>query len=245
MKTVDEWSKAFDLLWNNIASGKAPGLNEYEKSIILTEAENALVKDYLSKSSNVWKEGYDDSARRQSDFKSLMMSVRLSQVTDLDNTDNFNTRPSTRYFIFPSDVLIVINEELKVSDTDSDKYYVIVPVSSDEYSRLMMAPYKFPPKDQVWRLISHTGTDGEVSYQTIELIGKFVNSMNLDYRMRYIRKPKPIVLKDLVGGLSVDGETTSMTCELPEHLHDEILQRAVQIAKISWIDGKSDSIPQR
>jgi hypothetical protein len=33
-----EISNQFDILYNNITSDKAPGLNEYEKSVFLTKA---------------------------------------------------------------------------------------------------------------------------------------------------------------------------------------------------------------
>lgn len=36
--TPDEFSNEFDILYNNIMSNKAPGLNVYEKSVFLTIA---------------------------------------------------------------------------------------------------------------------------------------------------------------------------------------------------------------
>jgi hypothetical protein len=38
MDNVTEWSDAFDLYYNNIMSNAAPGLTEYDKSILLTDA---------------------------------------------------------------------------------------------------------------------------------------------------------------------------------------------------------------
>ena len=37
--TTQEFSNEFDILYNNIMSNSAPGLNEYEKSIFLTQAQ--------------------------------------------------------------------------------------------------------------------------------------------------------------------------------------------------------------
>ena len=42
MKNVSEWSLQFDLLYQNITSNKAPGLNKYEKSLFLTSAEYVI-----------------------------------------------------------------------------------------------------------------------------------------------------------------------------------------------------------
>lgn len=43
MKNCEEWENGFDLLYQNITSNQAPGLNAYEKSVFLTEAEFAVV----------------------------------------------------------------------------------------------------------------------------------------------------------------------------------------------------------
>ena len=41
--TLQEFNTNFDLLYNNIASNQAPGLDEYEKSVFLTKAQEELV----------------------------------------------------------------------------------------------------------------------------------------------------------------------------------------------------------
>jgi hypothetical protein len=38
-----EFSNQFDVLYNNIMSNAAPGLNEYEKSVFLTQAQRDIV----------------------------------------------------------------------------------------------------------------------------------------------------------------------------------------------------------
>ena len=243
MKSVEEWEQAFDLLWNNIASDKAPGLEAYEKSVFLTQAQNALVKDYFSANSNTWKQGFDDSTRRQSDFRSLITSKELDEAEDIDDEIMFRSRTTgTKYYKYPTDCLFMLNEELTVTKGEKEKYFTIVPVAYDEYARLMMRPYKYPPKGQAWRLITNSdlsvgGSDETEETHIIELIGNFPNDATLDYRARYITRPSPIILTDLTdSGLSIEGATEPAPCKLPEHLHDEILQRAVLIAKIAWID---------
>lgn len=66
-----------------------------------------------------------------------------------------------------------------------------------------------------------------------ELIGK--TGDNLQYQMRYVRKPRPIILRDLAtefgDNVSIDGVYTKSECELASELHQEILQRAVELAK--------------
>ena len=43
--TLQEFSVEFDILYNNISSNQAPGLTEYEKSVFLTQAQDAIVLD--------------------------------------------------------------------------------------------------------------------------------------------------------------------------------------------------------
>lgn len=230
------WQK-FNILWNNIVSDKAPGLEKYEVSVFLTQAQEALVKDYFSNRSNALAEGFDDSIRRQSDFRTLLSTKALSLVNSAsDSTTDFNTRSTTRHYEYPSDAFLVLNEEVKVTTNNVGKYYTVVPISYDEYARLMMRPYKYPPKGMVWRLLTHTGTASGRSYQVIDLIGNIPTTSAVDYRMRYVKRPSPIILEDLPTGLTIGGEALQMECKLPEHLHDEILQRAVMLAKVAWID---------
>lgn len=69
--------------------------------------------------------------------------------------------------------------------------------------------------------------------QLVEIIGNFPSTPF--YRMRYIRKPSPIVLENLVPySVSIEGVTAVTNCELPDEVHHEILERAVTLAKIAW-----------
>ena len=63
--TTQEFSDQFDVLYNNIGSDQAPGINEYEKSVFLTKAEKQLVREYFERSLNRTEVGFDDSIKRQ------------------------------------------------------------------------------------------------------------------------------------------------------------------------------------
>jgi hypothetical protein len=75
-----------------------------------------------------------------------------------------------------------------------------------------------------------------------EIIGRFVNPDNIQYRMRYVKKPLPILLEDFSSsGLSIDTHTGEygvdedadtnggISCKLPSGVHHEIVQRAVEL----------------
>ena len=55
--TNSEFSNEFDILYNNIMSNQAPGLDEYEKSVFLTKAQDEIVKSYFSPTGNKAMEG--------------------------------------------------------------------------------------------------------------------------------------------------------------------------------------------
>lgn len=76
----------------------------------------------------------------------------------------------------------------------------------------------------------------DLSEQVIEVVSKFEVA---SYYVRYLLKPSPIILVDLPEGLEIDGEATTMGCKLHEALHQEILDRAVQLALTSKGSGEA------
>ena len=89
--TLQEFSDEFDVLYNNISSNQAPGLNEYEKSVFLTKAQNEIVKNYFTSTQggNKYQQGFDDSAKRQIDFSTLLVqeACPLIKVDSKRGTD--------------------------------------------------------------------------------------------------------------------------------------------------------------
>lgn len=362
--TTQEFSNEFDVLYNNIMSNQAPGLDEYEKSIFLTKAQEELVRDYFNSRNVKNAQGFDDSQKRQYDFSTLLSSITLPDFIDtyralsvLDSV-TYNTIFDSRakIYIAPSDLFLVINESIEDS---AKRRYSVLPISYDEYNRLMLKPYGFPLKRQAWRIISDrtsslVGWGGKqvdsatflfkskyfktieiyislssddyiskpnviegdnivrismyipinnlvrywntylvdnsalkkagldkyiyplnqetgnfpssgiteptsftiniapaimesgavVSAPIFEIIGRFTG--DIEYKMRYIKTPKPIILanlSDIQEGLSINGYNTVTECELPLNTHQEILQRAVELAKASY-QGDLSSVIQ-
>lgn len=251
--TAEEFSNQFDLLYNNITSNQAPGLTEYEKSVFLTKAQSEIVKNYFSPQSkgNNLQQGFDDSAKRQADFSTLMKTDDCTQITT-SLPEKIDPRDDTTVWTFPTDVFIVINESIK---TASGKYLQVIPLKYDEYTRLMSKPFKRPLKNQAWRLInSGTTSNGNESEKKVEIITNVGDTIATTggYRIRYVRSPKPIILADL-DGLTIDGykftgqtapagvTKTTSGCEIDPILHEDILQRAVELAKIAWTATGQDN----
>lgn len=363
--TTQEFSNEFDVLYNNIMSNQAPGLDEYEKSIFLTKAQEELVRDYFNSRNVKNAQGFDDNQKRQYDFSTLLSNITLSDfisiyriMSECDLAICYNTVFDSRakIYIAPSDLFLVINESIEDS---AKRRYSVLPISYDEYNRLMLKPYGLPLKRQAWRIISDrtsslVGWGGKqvesaaflfkskyfktieirirlssnisiskpdviegdnivridmtipmdnlinywstylmedkslkkagldkyiypvspetggfpskgiteptsftisiapaimesgavVSAPVFEIIGRFTG--DIKYHMRYIKTPKPIILanlSDIQEGLSINGYNTVTECELPLNTHQEILQRAVELAKASY-QGDLSSVIQ-
>lgn len=259
-----EFSDQFDVLYNNITSNQAPGLNEYEKSVFLTKAQSELVKNYFVPEGNPHQKGFDGNQKRQMDFSLLM---RTFSGTPKNNGKNGNIDPRALIYQLPNDILYIVNESLNYLSATFDVLAIrqVVPLDYEEYLRLMSKPYKEPVKYQAWRLMSkalvYTSSSGTSKGMApvIDVIvtssdkKKYINEdqSRASYVLRYVKKPRPIILTDFSDSfgedISIDGYDGSETdysnsgantewepCELDPSIHEEILQRAVELAKIAW-----------
>lgn len=236
--TTQEFSNEFDVLYNNIMSNQAPGLDEYEKSVFLTKAQLEILKNYFNPKGNKYGQGFDENAKRQIDFSTLITVARPSLYTPTDGYVKFDDR--SQLYKMPSDILLVLNET-GINTVDKVKRLIsIVPMNYEEYARLMSKPWKQPLKNQGWRLFQSTG---EVDFIS-EVVIKY-NSTLTDYKIRYVRRPKPIILANLAdeySNISIEGLKNITECELDPILHPEILQRAVELAKSAYTGDLKSSV---
>lgn len=235
MKTVDEWLQAFNLLYNNIASDKAPGLEPYEISKFLTDAQLSIVIALYKGSFGNAFEATEDNTEYLS---TLVKQASVKDGTIAEVTKASHIVEGSVVYQLPDDILFRTLELCTITkgcrDTSSEFTVAVVPVTQDEFHRTVRNPFKKQNRDRVLRLsmANNASTDGEYSQVLYsELVSDYPIS---DYTVRYICRPKPIILEDL-GLLSIDGETTAQTCLLPESLHQTILAEAVRLAKASWI----------
>lgn len=285
--TTQEFSDTFDTLLNSYntqfqfgeqASKREIVLDEYEKSVLLTQAQDIIVKSYFDGSLNQQGQGFDDSTRRQTDFSSLIKIAKLKPYTPEDSEDSESLEDTDSLFdsrgvLFKmpesigtndtdaegksaTDVLFILNEKLihnvkviilpipsKPHNEDTRKEYTIVPISYREYDREMCKPYAQPMKKQAWRLFQNQVNEFDVVFEVIprEGIKEYTDTISLPngtktyestliYKIRYVKRPTPIVLEDLPNGLNIDGVSKETQCELHPSLHVDILNKAVELA---------------
>lgn len=103
--------------------------------------------------------------------------------------------------------------------------------------KMCSAPSKF---DTFFNSEGRTFTTHVIKVPVAEIIGKFAE-VPPTYQLRFVRNLTPIILDDLDTSYSDDvtlmGMSKRTECELPEECHQEILERAVTLAKLAWQGG--------
>lgn len=161
-------------------------------------------------------------------------------LSDFDNPI-FDPRANTKSIILPDRMMMAINEMATVTRDANDEVnkkedvlLQVIPIKFDEYSRLMSKPYKRPLKYQAWRLINNSQSNkADIIIGPTDVLTKYV--------IRYIERPAPIIVSDL-DGLTIEGVGNQSNCILDGILHEEIVQRAVELAKAAWTSTGQDNI---
>ena len=222
--TTQEFSNEFDILYNNIMSNSAPGLNEYEKSIFLTQAQEALVLDiYRGK----FDENSFESTEEVSDYINTL--VRQSKITDTVEGNGIST--NSVFYQLPNDIWFITYESVILRDNNLDckngQEVIVKPITQDEYYSISKNPFRGANDRRVLRLLSDNKA---------ELISKYgIES----YLIRYLSKPEPIILDNLsTYRVTINGKSEITECKLNPAVHRILLNRAVQLAKSMWASGK-------
>lgn len=243
--TVKELEDQFDVLYNSITSNQAPGLDIYEKSVFLTKAQTDVILSYFNERKNRVFQGYDGSLERQADFSKLTVTHKTIN-TDLADAV-FDTRANNRSVVIPSDVLLVLNEYVRVDRSmavgTKEFRLTVIPMEYTEYNRLMSKPYKRPLHYQAWRLITYNGLNSFPNQVAYDLVVGPSDTI-IDHNIRYIKKPLPIILGDL-DDLTIEGKTyddTKGVIEIDNILIEAVLQRAVELAKASYTGGLAEMV---
>lgn len=221
--TTREFSDEFDTLINANASinlfGTTASLvsfDEYEKSVLLTEAQEEIVKELYS--GKYTGESFEKTEELRRSLDGLVKTCYPSRVTEgiaLDSDSSFFTLPEDLWFITYESVDLVSDAYCSNKRTID-----IVPMRQDEWHRAKRNPFRRPNKRKAVRLDSGNNTAEIISAYPIE-----------NYLIRYLSKPSPIVLVNLEDGLSINGVTSITECKLNTVLHRTILERAVLLGQ--------------
>lgn len=230
MDSVDEWSHEFDLEYDNITSGRAPGLVPYEKSVFLTQGqENTVVALYKGQLGDSF-----EATEEVTSYLSTLVAQSTGTLIGSTAPDYKALSDKSKVYSLPANnVLFITLEECKINTPTGVKIVPVVPVTQDEYFRTIRNPFKKQNANRVLRLAygSSTATTSVSEVRYSELIS---DCDIVEYNVRYLKRPAPIILEDLTGSLSINGQTTAQTCLLPKAIHRLILNEAVRLAKAKW-----------
>lgn len=219
--TTQEFSLEFDLMYNNISSNQAPGLSEYEKSLFLTQAQEALVLDIYS--------GKLGSSFESTEEVTDYLSPLVKQATYTTKVEGKGLDSRSVFFNIDTDIWFKTGEKAIIKDdslkcgNSTEREVDVVPVTQDTLYRTKNSPFRGPNERRILRL--------DCEANKVELISKYPIE---SYTIRYLSKPEPIILDNLPEGLTINDISTPQTCKLSSAIHRAILIRAVSIAKSVW-----------
>ncbi len=237
MEILKELSFEFDIYYNNIMSGVAPGINDYEKSVFLTRAQDELIKEFFSPKKNAPQEGVGDSIERDYIFDTLLKTKSIERGT-IDTSFYKNTISFNK----PNDVLYELSFKLRNNNNER----IVIPIKDSELNRLQSKPYKEPFKGYAYKI---NNKENNKKYEVI--VHRKDYSLNWQLLLRYIKKPEPIILVNLSqveGEYGLDSNTLTIRGERVASLgsltnaYSDILERAVQLAKIHYDSNPESAI---
>lgn len=228
--TNEEFSNEFDSLIRSSSLIKPFGVDEtplefdeYEKSVFLTQAQESIVLSLYNGNLN------GDSFEKTEELRRYLNDlVRTYTTSDKVDIEGEGLTKNSYFFNIPDDVWFITYESIQSQDERlkcaKGSVIEVVPVTQDELHKTLENPFKRPSKRRVLRL--------DIKENKVELISAF--SID-EYQIRYISKPKPIILIDLPDGLTIGKTSTFLgnkktECKLNPAIHRVILEMAVSLA---------------
>ena len=225
---VQELSNLFDTLLQPYITKDISGeqntlaFDEYEKSIFLTKAQEQIVLEL-----------YQELEQSEENRKYLSNLIKTGNYVPIGEQDEtlINSNFKSYKVDISNDILFMIYEQCTLSDENNcinNKIVSVVPTIHDDLDKVLKNPFKSPNSRKVIRL----DFDNK-----IELISKYNIS---NYKVRYLKKPNPIILVALEDNLSINnGDTKVSNGETNPILHERIVQRAVQLAVQSKVKSNN------
>ena len=236
---TQEFSDAFDTLVSSYKRFKdfdnkevldSVEFNEYEKSYFLTKAQDELVIA-LYNGRNVSGESFESTEELRRYLSNLVKEARLLPIT---NTSGLviGIGSNSKFFTLPQDLWYITYEAVDIDGARCNALSPmdVYPVTQDDYNKTKRNPFRGANDRRALRL--------DLSDGVIEIVCKYIVK---NYYVRYLRKPKPIVLVNMPNNLTIDGVGKKSECELHEALHQRILERAVTEALQSKITNNNDN----
>lgn len=242
---INDFSSGFDTLLNSYLRKGNFGdtqpdirLDEYEKSIFLTKAQEEVALA-LYNGKNPFNDSFESTEEMRRYLSDLILEAQLSPFSNFlpdvfDATFDYTFHKKVKKFIgidarsqffkLPDNLWFITYEAVAVGNPQCEgmRTLDVYPIRQDEYHKVKRNPFRGFNNRRALRL--------DLPENYVEIVSKYDIT---DYYIRYLKKLKPIILIDLADDQNIEGETSAIGCELHESLHQRILERAVQTALIS------------
>lgn len=226
--TIDEFSNSFDTLLNSYAlisnfgektSKQTITLDEYEKSVLLTKAQEEIVLS-LYNGKNPYGEAFEGTEELRRYLSNLITEKSLKPITNTSGTP-LGLESKSKFFTLPEDLWFITLESVVIDNSKcgAETIMKVYPVKQDEYQAIRDNPFRGANDRRALRL--------DLSEGNVEIICKYMIAI---YYIRYIKKVPPIILEDLPNDLTIEGKSEASDCILHKAVHQKILDRAVQLA---------------
>jgi hypothetical protein len=205
-----EFKLEFQTVYDSGSMG-APSLNDYEISLFLTMAARDIVLEVYKNTENT------ELIKRA--LNPLVKEKTLSLSISSDMLPGFEVSEA----ILPADLYFLLQENVKLKDITT--HVEVIPEDLDEINVTVKNPFRKPSAKRVLR--TEIGSNKVRLYST--------NAVE-KYKVKYYKKPSPIILTDLGtdpdlnGDETLEGQQKPSNTELPDFLHKDIVKRAVVYA---------------
>lgn len=215
---IKEFSDRFDTLLNSFGITPNIVLDEYEKSVFLTNAQEEIIIDLYS-----GKNPFGDSFEKTEEIRRYLSNLIRTYTTSTKEEGYTGLSKESVFFKLPDDLWFITYEAVNLKDDKlgcmDDTTISVVPITQDEYFKVKRNPFRSPNERRAIRI----DTEGRI----VEILSKY--NIN-NYLVRYLARPKPIILIELPDGLSINDISNKTECELNPVIHRAILERAVKLA---------------
>ena len=220
--TTEEFSNEFDTVLNSYSvNNNSIELNEYEKSVFLTNAQEDVVIDIYS-----GKNTFGDSFEKTEEIRRYLSNLVKTYTTSIKETTYKGLSKHSVFFKLPKDLWFITYEAVDLEDEKlgckSGEDICVTPITQDEYHRIRKNPFRGSNERRALRL--------DLNEEAVEIVSKYNVA---SYLVRYLSRPNPIILDDLPENLTINGVSKKTECELNPVIHRAILERAIRLALIS------------
>ena len=119
MLTSNEMAQAVLVQYEKLNSDNAPGIQDSQMSIILTQAQIFYIQSRLNKKTNVKREVFEETEIRSQGLSALIKDSQLTSTAITVSTENMY---NGQFFTLPVDFMYAIYEYTEINQLDCSKY---------------------------------------------------------------------------------------------------------------------------